>query len=150
MNSHFKDTNTRRVFLRTTAAVGLTIGCGAPSGSEPEAFGSISAGSASAFAVGTLEAVPGWPVIIGRDGGGFYAMTSTCTHAGCDMAADGSVGAEGVFCGCHGSRFDANGAVLRGPASAPLAHFKVSIDASGSVTIDGNTKVSASTRTPAA
>jgi Rieske Fe-S protein len=147
MISHLKDKNTRRVFLRTTAAMGLTLGCAGGSGSDPEAFGKVSAGNVSALPVGTLLAVAGAPVIVGRDASGLYAMTSTCTHEGCDMAADGSVDASGVFCGCHGSRFDPNGGVLRGPATAPLAHFAVSVDATGNVTVDGGAKVSASTRT---
>lgn len=150
MTSHVRDKNTRRVFLSTSAAVGVTLGCGGGSGSEPETFGSVSAGNASMLSVGTLKSVAGAPVIIGRDAGGLYAMTSTCTHEGCDMAADGSVSENGVYCGCHGSRFDANGSVVQGPANTPLAHFAVTLDAAGNVTVDGNTKVSANTRTPVA
>ncbi len=146
MISHFRDEHTRRVFLCTSAAVGLTLGCGGGSGSEPEAFGSVAAGNVNAFPVGTLLAVAGAPVILGRDAGGLYAMTSTCTHEGCDMAAEGSIGANGVYCGCHGSRFDVNGAVVQGPANVPLAHFAVSVDAAGNVTVDGSAKVSASMR----
>ncbi|HTQ03668.1 MAG TPA: Rieske (2Fe-2S) protein [Polyangiaceae bacterium] len=148
MSSHFRDKNTRRVFLCASAAVGMTLGCVAnTSGSDPETFGSVSAGNVSNLPVGTLRVLAGAPAFIGRDAGGLYAMTSTCTHAGCDMAVDGNVTSSGVLCGCHGSRFDANGDVVSGPANAPLAHFAVAIDAAGNVTVDGGSKVSASTRT---
>ena len=76
-----------------------------------------------------------------------YAMTSTCTHAGCDMIADGRVNAQGVMCGCHNSRFDPNGRVKSGPARQPLQHFAVSVDSAGVVTVHGAEPVSASQRT---
>ena len=83
---------------------------------------------------------------IGRDSGGVYAMTLTCTHAGCDIGQTGSVGPQGLFCGCHGSEFDANGSVVRGPASRPLDHFAVTADSAGNLTIHGGQTVSAGTR----
>ena len=74
-------------------------------------------------------------------------MTSTCTHEGCDMIRDGTVDAEGVYCSCHGSRFDANGSALSGPADAPLTHFAVDIDGSGDMVVHGGSRVSSGTRT---
>jgi Rieske Fe-S protein len=76
-------------------------------------------------------------------------MSLICTHAGCDISVRGSVSAQGVVCYCHGSTFDANGNVLGGPASGPLEHFAVSLDAAGQITIDTNTTVLESTRTAA-
>ena len=139
----------RRLFLHSSCAVGMAVGCGAPiqGGSDPQSFGSVSAGNVSALPAGSLEAVSGEPLIIGRDAQGLYAMTSTCTHAGCDMTLYGDVTPQGVYCGCHGSRFDANGNVMRGPASAPLSHFAVAVDASGNITVDGTEQVAASVRT---
>jgi Rieske Fe-S protein len=83
---------------------------------------------------------------IGRDAGGVYAMTLTCTHAGCDIGETGTVSPQGLFCGCHGSEFDANGNVVRGPASLPLDHFAVTNDASGNLTINSDLVVSATDR----
>jgi Rieske Fe-S protein len=40
----------------------------------------------------------------------------TCTHLGCRVTAT----EDGFICPCHGSRFDARGAVLSGPAKRPL------------------------------
>lgn len=142
----------RRVFLKVIAASGVSaafdVGCSS-AGTAPTSFGVVSAGNVSALTVGSLRAVSGQPVAIGRDAGGVYAMTSTCTHQGCDMGSDGSISSAGLVCDCHGSEFDVNGNVIRGPANAPLAHFSVSIDATGNITIDGGHEVDASTRTPA-
>jgi nitrite reductase/ring-hydroxylating ferredoxin subunit len=138
----------RRRFLAlvgTSAALGGGVG-GCSSAVGPAAVGDVPAGNASGLAVGSLTPVGGQPVCIGRDAGGAYAMTLTCTHAGCDMAQNGSVSGQGIFCACHGSEFDANGDVVRGPASQPLDHFAVTMDASGDLTIHGGEIVNAGQR----
>ncbi|HEV8247269.1 MAG TPA: Rieske (2Fe-2S) protein, partial [Polyangiaceae bacterium] len=86
------------------------------------------------------------PVCIGRDDLGVYAMTLTCPHAGCNMATQGSVSFDGVFCACHGSRFTRDGDVSQGPAHDSLVHFAVSIDVDGNLTIHGGQEVSRGTR----
>ncbi|MDB4985970.1 MAG: Chitinase [Myxococcaceae bacterium] len=73
-------------------------------------------------------------------------MSLVCTHDGCDMSVDGTVSADGIFCSCHGSRFDANGKVLHGPARSTLPHFLVSVDADGLLIIHSGTEVDAVTR----
>jgi Rieske Fe-S protein len=58
-------------------------------------------------------------LVLTRDASGaVHAVSATCTHQGCTVAAphDGI-----VSCPCHGSQFDAvTGRVLRGPATRPL------------------------------
>jgi Rieske Fe-S protein len=45
----------------------------------------------------------------------------TCSHLGCSIALNEQ---ERRFdCPCHGSRFNLDGTVLRGPAPAPLSHL---------------------------
>jgi len=124
------------------AALGLASARCGPNAVQPPAIGNVLAGNASALLVGSLRAVGTEPLAIGRDAGGVYAVTLVCTHAGCLAGVD----AEEIICPCHGSRFDANGAVLRGPASAALDHFAVSADPSGNLTIETGTVVDASTR----
>jgi Rieske Fe-S protein len=138
---------TRRDVLKVlvaASAVPLVPACGSGGPS-----GDIAAGNVSSVPVGTLEGIPGEAVILGRDPGGLYAMTAICTHQGCNMESNGSINPQGIHCGCHGSAFDTNGNVVQGPASAPLTHFSVSVDAAGAITIHASNPVSESQRTPA-
>jgi Rieske Fe-S protein len=136
--------NPRRLFLKVLAA-GPLLACSAASG-DPQGFEDAPAGNVSATSVGTLVVVPNAPCILGRDQDGLYAMTNTCPHQGCDVSPAGGA----LSCPCHGSRFNANGAVLAGPASSPLVHFAVSLDAAGNVTVHGQTRVGADVRTAVA
>jgi Rieske Fe-S protein len=106
----------------------------------------MDAGSASSIAPGTLTALQTGPAAIGRDAGGIYALSLVCTHQGCDIRAGGIVNAGEVVCNCHGSVFDAQGTVLRGPATQPLPHLTVTEDATGELTIHGDEPTSPSTR----
>ena len=63
--------------------------------------------------------VVGGAVVTQPAAGTFKAFTSVCTHQGCTV---GDVSQNTIHCPCHGSEFDAStGAVLKGPARAPLA-----------------------------
>src|SRR5258706_12188140 len=113
----------RREFIRTLIVVSAStcIACGPP-------FGVVSAGNAGALAVGDVKVAPGSPVAIARDAQGVYAMTLLCTHASCDMSQNGTVTSTIIVCDCHGSRFDATGKVVLGPAQSPLQHYAVTAD----------------------
>jgi Rieske Fe-S protein len=49
--------------------------------------------------------------------GKFNGFSAICTHAGCTVAE--VVGAS-INCPCHGSRFNLDGTVAKGPANRPL------------------------------
>jgi Rieske Fe-S protein len=102
---------------------------------SPVQVGPIAAGNVANLPVGSVRAIPGEPACIARDTAGVYAMTLTCTHAGCDIGPQGIVSPKLLVCGCHGSEFDGNGNVIAGPASSPLDHFAVTVDASGNLTV---------------
>ncbi len=53
------------------------------------------------------------------------AYSMTCTHLGCVVNAPQVNGQ--ITCGCHGSRFDADGSVIDGPASKPLEAIKLEV-----------------------
>ena len=100
-------------------------------------------GNVSAYPLGSFS-IAGNIYFMGHDAGGLYAMSMQCTHAGCACAMKGTE----LDCPCHGSRFDHQGNVLQGPATKPLPHYPVSVDATGNITVDRFTIVSMSTRTP--
>jgi Rieske Fe-S protein len=55
--------------------------------------------------------------------GEFHCFSSACTHAGCTVRAGTT-----LVCPCHGSRFAlADGAVLQGPADAPLPERRITV-----------------------
>jgi len=137
----------RRDILVAGAATGALVvlpGCGPQTGSPPT--GPIPAGNMSALAVGGMLAMSN--VVVARDANGVYAMSAVCTHAGCLLSENSPEISAGLSCPCHGSTFDGDGNVTRGPARAALQHYKVTIAADGSITVDGSQPVAASTRTP--
>lgn len=129
------------LFLVTTLP-----GCGNPKGSPPT--GPVSAGNVSSLKLGTLRILSG-DIVVGQDSKGIYAMSAICTHAGCVLDDSAGTISAGLTCPCHGSAFDGDGNVLRGPASSPLQHYQVSIASDGTITADGSQPVSATTRIPA-
>ena len=57
-----------------------------------------------------------------------YAINAVCTHLGCVVPWNRA--ANKYMCPCHGSQYDENGKVVRGPAplSLALAHVNVAED----------------------
>jgi Rieske Fe-S protein len=151
MTTSARELPTRRRFLCVAATLGtvtpLLSACGA-NVEEPSRTGTVSVGlKATDLSVGTIQILPGKGLAIARDQGGVYAMTLICTHQGCDMSQSGTIDttARTITCSCHGAMFDANGSVLRAPASSPLAHYAVVADPAGNLSIT-DTIVSATTR----
>ncbi len=60
-------------------------------------------------------------VAIMCEGGYIYALSLVCTHLGCTI----NVTPTELDCPCHGSRFDRQGRVLKGPADRPLRRYSV-------------------------
>jgi Rieske Fe-S protein len=128
------DSIARRSVLRLAGGCAALACVGCERGAVDEPKRRISAGNVTAIAIGTLRVVDG-PVVLARDAGGLYAMSSVCTHAGCALDATNGTVPGGLDCGCHGSRFDGDGNVTRGPAGRALVHLLVEVDAAGAVTV---------------
>jgi nitrite reductase/ring-hydroxylating ferredoxin subunit len=133
----------RRGVLRLACVVSAGVAaCGNPAVTQPT--GPIAAGNVKDVPAGTFRVMG--EVVLARDGGGLYALSAVCTHAGCPTVANGG----GLFCPCHGSRFDQDGNVTRGPARQALPHFQVDLASDGAITVQASTVVSSDTRTPVA
>ena len=65
---------------------------------------------------------PGRNVAVFRDADGVFAISTVCTHLGCIVKTS----AAGFDCPCHGSGFQKDGTVRKGPAPTPLPWLKVS------------------------
>ena len=53
----------------------------------------------------------------------FAALSPICTHLGCTVEIEESR----LVCPCHGSNYDREGRVLRGPAARPLTSYRVDL-----------------------
>lgn len=65
------------------------------------------------------------PIYVLALGGDFVAVSPICTHRGCTVDVHG----ERLVCPCHGSTYDREGKVLKGPAQRPLTRYGVTREA---------------------
>jgi len=72
------------------------------------------------------------PAVIYHLNGEYLAYSLRCTHLGCTLEENG----VNFSCPCHGSEFDQNGRVLKGPADQSLPKFNVDIDQEGNLILD--------------
>lgn len=136
----------RRRALTVTSAVGL-CGAGGVAGLSNLLFFQprVTYGEPSRFRIGRPETFPMGTrlplsrqrVTIVRTEAGMAAISNTCTHLGCVIATT----EIGFDCPCHGSRFDADGGVLGGPAPRPLPWFALALSPAGEVEVDTATEV---------
>ncbi len=138
-----KTETTRRDFLRTSAQTGALLGVAASCSScawfnkndiEVEAPPKASDVALTFEKYPQLQTADGFVRVSAKDGdlrlivvrlpaGNAVALSMECTHWGCDVDWDKK---QGCFdCPCHGSRFDATGKVLEGPADEPLPSYAV-------------------------
>lgn len=85
---------------------------------------SLPAHPALGAAGGSLKILPeGFttPVYVVATDDGYVALSAVCQHLGCVVDRRGTR----FVCPCHGSTYDADGAVLRGPTVKPLVRYPV-------------------------
>ena len=80
-----------------------------------------------------FEYPAGYPNILFKNADGtLTALSMSCTHVCCPLQYIQQP--KMLFCNCHGSEFDTNGNVIRGPAPLPLPKIELSVDAQGNIT----------------
>lgn len=99
----------------------------------PESNSKVKLGRPERFTVGSMTYFPKTRLYLFRDGDGFHAISSVCTHLGCvaERVDDGTFN-----CPCHGSKFDAVGAVTGGPAPKGLIWLELTISPEGWLVAD--------------
>ena len=124
----------RRTVLKGAAAtcgVGLLASCG---GDDP-APASSGGGSGVRAALVRLDEVPVGEAVGATDADGgkvlvsrlsdteVVAFSAVCPHQGCTVAPDG----DQLACPCHGSQFELDGSLKRGPAEKGLTPYEVKV-----------------------
>ncbi|MGV9799005.1 Rieske (2Fe-2S) protein [Mycobacterium sp. NPDC003449] len=120
-----------------TLAASTVAGCatyGKPPATEPAATSAPAAAPVQPLAK-TADVPVGSGVIVGSGeravvltqptAGTFKGFSPVCTHAGCTVSE--VVGAS-INCPCHGSRFNLDGTVAKGPAKRPLDTKAIAVD----------------------
>jgi Rieske Fe-S protein len=95
-------------------------------------------GPPSGFPPGSVTFLPDRRLYVFNAADGFYAISSVCTHLGCNVKRSG----PGFACPCHGSQFDENGQVVHGPAPKPLPWYALSLSPHAQLVVDLDQTVS--------
>ena len=84
-------------------------------------------GPAANYLPGSRTVMLNIPAVLLHTKRGYSALSMACTHLNCTVDAKET----GFACPCHGSKFDMQGALLRGPAQKPLRSLRVEQTAEG-------------------
>lgn len=88
----------------------------------PDVSSRVKLGLPTDFPAGSAKLIDGRNLFVFGDAEGVYAVSAVCTHLGCIVTRQ----AGGEFlCPCHGSRFDARGRPVAGPAPRALEWLEV-------------------------
>jgi len=109
----------------------------------PESNSRVKLGPVQQFQDVKTAAFPELSLWVYSDETGLYAISAICTHLGCIVAAQPE---GGYFCPCHGSRFDASGKNVAGPAPKPLAYLELFVSPDGQLVVDRKKEVSRDVR----
>ncbi len=101
-------------------------------------------------------------IFVIKEGNKFHALSSICTHLGCNVTFNKLSKAKKVsvhgkeleekwefHCACHGSKFYGDGTPYTGPAPTPLPAYEVSVSAGDrQLIVDKSVEVDSSQRFP--
>jgi cytochrome b6-f complex iron-sulfur subunit len=85
-------------------------------------------------------------IYVVRQNGRVYALRAVCTHRACLVVPDAST----FRCPCHGSRFETDGTVTKGPANRPLPHYAIAPTNGGRLIVDKSKRFGPDANDPAA
>ena len=133
---HRQGIATRRSFVVGTTAAAAAATLAACTNSGPKAtevdsgtkladVNEIPVGSGKLFLEGSI-------IVTQPEEGDFVGLSAVCTHQGCTVR---EVSGDMIYCGCHGSEFDLQGEVVKGPATEPLPEKKIEIRDNGVYTL---------------
>ena len=100
-----------------------------PAGATAPEAGAAALATTADVPVGSGLIVDG-VVLTQPSAGVFKGFSTVCPHAGCSVSkiADGT-----IDCPCHGSKFNLDGTVAKGPASKPLEPKRIVVQGSSIV-----------------
>ena len=135
-----RDQITRRNFLQL--AVNALLGVSRALGlaglarffsfeSDPPPPKEFDIGPAANYPQGSATILPQIPAALRHLSKGYTAVSMKCTHLGCTVEKPG----ESFECPCHGSRFDENGKLTRGPATRDLPSLRVEENEAGNLIV---------------
>jgi cytochrome b6-f complex iron-sulfur subunit len=91
-------------------------------------------GPAEDFPAGSRTLLMHIPAVLIHSNEGYLAFSLVCTHLGCTVE-----GKNGFYeCPCHGSQYNAEGYVTRGPSNTPLRRLRVELSEAGNVILHMN------------
>lgn len=108
----------------------------------PDASQKFKIGKIVDFRPGTTRDFPEENVLVYSTDEGMYALSKVCTHLGCIVNQEGS----GFQCPCHGSKYNADGEVTRGPAPRSLSWLYVERLPNGELVVDRGKPVATGTK----
>ena len=119
-------------------AVGAALAGGKMRTKNPTPEAGTAIATLSGLPIGATKnfaAADGSPAVLFRTKAGVFAYSRICTHQGCTVNYDAN--SNTLLCPCHGAAFDPtkDGAVVGGPAPAPLTKIKVAIKGNSIVQI---------------
>jgi Rieske Fe-S protein len=83
---------------------------------------------------GSITPIPQANAVVIHSDQDYRAISLVCPHLGCIVEARD----DGYTCPCHGSRFDKNGAVLRGPSTHDLRSLHLEVGSTNHLILFGN------------
>ena len=129
---------TRRDFLKLASSAVLTVsgllGLGGlfrflDTQTDPQPKTDFDLGTPGNYPVGSRTVLPDVPALLIHGPTGFSALSLVCTHLGCTVESQ----TDGFTCPCHGSKFDLQGNVRRGPAGKALNSLRTGITSDGNL-----------------